>query len=233
MWSEMNQENDLERYYDERARIYEDIYRRDDPVRQVELNNIAVYLKEKLLNRQVLEIACGTGFWSEKVADVVSHLTGIDTSNEMLEIARQKRWPTGKVDFLEADAFALEEVNGDFEAALAVFWFSHVPKSRIRLFLDVLHRRIGEGAAVIMADNMFNDGLGGELVRPEESEDTFKLRELPDGSQHLVLKNYYNSEELRNIFVPEGAELDIHVGKCYWWVSYRVKRGSDKWNEKK
>ncbi len=53
----MNLENDLERYYDERARIYEDIYRREDPVRQAELNTIAVYLKERLLNRQVLEIA--------------------------------------------------------------------------------------------------------------------------------------------------------------------------------
>ncbi len=214
--------DDLLEYYNLRARIYEEIYQRDDPVRQEELVVVETYLMKRLTDRRVLEIACGTGYWSERIAGVVQHLTGIDRSAEMLEIATAKALPTEKVRFVEGDAFALEEVDGEFDAALAVFWLSHVPKARIENFLVGLHRRIGPGACVVMADNMFNDGLGGEIIRPEGSEDTYKIRELPDGSRHQIVKNYYEEMDLKKIFEPHGDDLEITIGRCYWWVSYLV-----------
>jgi len=184
---------------------------------------VASFVREELSNLSVLEVACGTGFWSEEAAGTARHLTGIDSSREMLAIVGRKQWPAGKTRFLEADAFSLEGVEGDFDAALAVFWISHIAKSRIDEFLDGLHKRVGAGAVVVMADNVFNDGLGGELVRPEGSEDTFKERYLPDGSRHQILKNYYDESELREMFEPRGEDLDLNVGKCYWWLSYRVR----------
>jgi ubiquinone/menaquinone biosynthesis C-methylase UbiE len=214
--------DDIQEYYNQRARIYEEIYRRDDPVRQAELAAVAGYLAENLEDRRVLEIACGTGYWSERIARVVQHLTGIDRSAEMLEIAAAKALPVEKVHFVEGDAFALQEVDGEFDAALAVFWLSHLPKARIATFLEGMHRRIGPGARVVMADNMFNDGLGGEIIRPEGSEDTYKIRELPDGSRHQIVKNYYEEIDLREIFEPHGDDLEITIGRCYWWVSYLV-----------
>jgi SAM-dependent methyltransferase len=214
--------DDIQEYYNQRARIYEEIYRRDDPVRQAELASVARYLAENLEDRRVLEIACGTGYWSERVSGVVQHLTGIDRSAEMLEIATAKALPAEKVRFVEGDAFALHEVEGKFDAALAVFWFSHVPKARIGTFLDGLHQRIGPGALVVLADNMYNDGLGGEIIRPEGSEDTYKIRKLPDGSRHRIVKNYYEEMDLKKIFEPYGDDLEITIGMCYWWVSYLV-----------
>jgi ubiquinone/menaquinone biosynthesis C-methylase UbiE len=220
----VREETDLNPYYDFRAPIYEEIYHREDPGQQEELEKIASFVKERLCGRRILEIACGTGYWSEKASESALHLTGIDSSVEMLGLARRKRWPPGKVKFLEADAYELDGVAGDFDAVLANFWLSHVPKSRMEKFLDDLHRRIGTGGLVVMADNVLVEGLGGRLCKPEGSNDTYKIRELPDGSEHFVLKNYYSYEQLQGIMDPWADKLEIHKGSFYWWLSYNVLR---------
>ncbi len=209
-------------YYSRRASEYEAIYRRDDPVRQAEQRAIASTIQELFHNRRVLEVACGTGFWTEKLVEVAREICAVDASAEVLAVAKAKGLPPDRVRFLQADAYALETVEGTFDSGLANFWFSHIPKARLGEFLDGLHRRLGAGAVVFMADNMLVPGIGGELVTLPGSEDTFKLRELEDGSKHQVLKNYYDAEQLRQMLGPTVADLKIYIGQCFWWVSYRV-----------
>jgi hypothetical protein len=67
-------------------------------------------------------------------------------------------------------------------------------------------------------------GVGGELITRPGVVDTFKLRELADGSKHEVLKNYYQASELRELLAPHSTGLEIHVGECFWRVSYYVHR---------
>ena len=83
-------------------------------------------------------------------------------------------------------------------------------------FLAGFHRRLGAGAVVFMADNLFVPGVGGERVTPPGSADTFKRRALADGSEHLVLKNNSSVEELRCLVSPHATELNIHLGACFW-----------------
>ena len=214
--------NRLSDYYGRRADDYEEIYHRDDPVRQREQAEVAAAMKQVLADRSVLEVACGTGFWTEIAAEVTQHVVALDMSPEMLALAQEKEFPPGKVEFLNADAYALQTVPGRFDAGLANFWFSHVPKPRVKEFLDGFHKRLGPGAVVLMADNVYVPGVGGTLITRPGIEDTFKLRKLPDGSEHEVLKNYYSADQLRSILSPLASELQVHVGKCFWWVSYTV-----------
>ncbi|GAA3400349.1 MerR family transcriptional regulator [Paenibacillus hodogayensis] len=212
----------LRAYYAQRAAHYERVYFRDDPVRQKELLAIENDLSRALTGKQVLEIACGTGYWTQKAART-AHITGIDASPEALKIAMHKGLGPEQATFLDGDAYTLQAVPGTFNAALAMFWFSHVPKSQILSFLNGLHQRIEARAVVYMADNVLNPGIGGELLVKPGKADTYKRRELPDGSKHEILKNYYTPKELRDIFEPFSTELNITVGDCYWWLSYRVK----------
>jgi hypothetical protein len=46
---------------------------------------------------------------------------------------------------------------------------------------------------------------------------------LADGSQHQVLKNYFDAAHLQRLFEPRAIELEVRMGKCFWWVSYRVR----------
>jgi hypothetical protein len=73
-----------------------------------------------------------------------------------------------------------------------------------------------------MADNMYMPGVGGELVSKPGTDDTFKLRSLADGTQYEVLKNYFTQQELTGLFAPHARDLDVHMGECYWWLSYTL-----------
>jgi SAM-dependent methyltransferase len=207
-------------YYDRRAGEYEEIYRRDDPVRQGELGAIGDALREAVAGRRVLEVACGTGYWTPGIAEVAQRVLGIDTSADVLAIARRKPLPADKVEFRLAEAYALRELPGRFDAAVAIFWLSHVPKARVGEFLEGFHTRLETGAVVFMADNVYIPGVGGELVTRADTDDTYKLRTLGDGSRHQILKNYYDERQLRALLRPWATDLRVQVNQCFWWLSY-------------
>ena len=207
-------------YYARRASEYEAIYHRDDPVRQEEQRRLASSMRRHLADRRVIELACGTGYWTERLAADAARIHATDAVPEVLDIARRKPYPPGRVTFAAADVWRPHHREGAFDGGLANFWFSHVERSRIGPFLEAFHSRLSPGAAVFMADNTLVDGVGGELVRRPGLEDTFKLRTLSDGSVHEVLKNYYTERELRGIFSACSSELSVTVGSCFWWVEY-------------
>ena len=213
----------LKRYYAGHADEYERIYYRDHALRQRELTEIAVTVRGLLRGRRVLEVACGTGYWTEIAADVAAGIVATDAADEMLELARKKNLPPDKVELKKADAYSLGEINGEFDAGLACFWFSHVPKSRTDGFLRDFHAKVGEGAVIFMIDNMYARGYGGELIRRAGAVDTFKRRVISDGSSHEILKNYYSAKELDAVFSPVASNLAIHTARFYWWLSYTVK----------
>lgn len=213
----------MQAYYGARAEEYERIYHREDAEFQQELALLADVIKKQVKGRRVLEIACGTGYWTQIAAETATQLVGIDIRPEVLQIAQSKTWPKGNAAFREGDAYELSEIKGDFDYGLANFWFSHIPRNRIENFLQGFHERLGSGAHVFIADNMYVAGRGGELITREDSEDTYKRRELADGSQHEILKNYFTYEELNDIFRPISQHLRIFVGGSFWYVSYTVK----------
>jgi SAM-dependent methyltransferase len=209
-------------YYGRRAREYEQHYHRDDPARQQEQNALADALKKALRGRRVLELACGTGYWTQSAAEVARHVVATDASADMLALAADKGLLGDLVEFRLADAYRPCSISGTFDAVLANFWFSHVPKSRVHEFVDSVHARIGRGSIVFMADNTYVPGIGGELLHKPDEEDTYKCRTLSDGSQYEVLKNYYDADQLHQIFDSRTLTLDVHIGQYFWWIAYET-----------
>lgn len=211
----------IKEYYGRRAKEYERIYLREDPVRQTELAEIAQQMEVLFFRRDVLEVACGTGYWTERIAKNAKTITAVDLSEEALRVARQKNIK-GDVRFIQGDAYHLEEIQGNFNAGCANFWFSHIPKARINEFLKQFHERIGKGSVVFLADNTYVEGVGGKLITKENDDNTYKVRALSDGTTYEIIKNYYSESELRSIFEPMSKGLKINIGECFWWVRYIV-----------
>ncbi|HMK47379.1 MAG TPA: class I SAM-dependent methyltransferase [Methanocella sp.] len=214
---------DLYECYDAIAGDYEGIYRRDDKVRAAELNVIAAGMCESLRGRRVLEVACGTGFWTGIASREAAHIVALDISPRALAVAQSKALPQEVVEFSIHDAYDLASVHGTYDAGMANFWLSHVPKVRLDGFLEDLHGRLGAGSVVFMADNVYIPGIGGTLLVKRGIEDLFKLRRMPGGGMVEIVKNYYDEGALRSILEPRVDDLQINIGKCYWWVRYRVK----------
>jgi SAM-dependent methyltransferase len=208
-------------YYAARAAEYERIYRRDDPVRQAEQLQLERAMQEALRDLCVLEVACGTGFWTERLAGHAAHVTAVDAAPETLEIARSKPVPALSVTFQIGDAYNLG-FAAEFTGGLGNFWLSHVPKARIPAFLHQFHACLKPGARVFMADNVFHAGVttGRPIVKPG-LEDNFAERFLEDGSRFEIVKNYFSPAQLEEIFAGQ-QRLEIHVGTCFWWVSYEL-----------
>jgi ubiquinone/menaquinone biosynthesis C-methylase UbiE len=210
-------------YYNERAHEYEKVYFRNDPIRQKEQILIQQKLQKLFTDQSILEIACGTGYWTQFIAKTAKHITALDYSNEVLNIANKKNISPSKVNFLQRDAYQLDKISGNFEGGIANFWFSHIPKFRIQKFLNQLHNKLGSGTTVFMADNIYIKSIGGTLIYKENDPNTYKLRTLDNGTKYEIIKNYYTEEELKNIFIPVSNDLQIYMGQCFWWVSYKIK----------
>jgi len=77
-----------------------------------------------------------------------------------------------------------------------------------------------------MADNVYVPGLGGKLITKEDDENTYKLRTLKDGSENLILKNYFSVDELIETFNRYAEEFDrenVFYGDRYWYVIYELR----------
>lgn len=194
-----------------------------DLVRKAELDAIADSMREALKGRRVLEVACGTGYWTKIAAEVATHVVALDISPKTLAVAQSRALPPESVEFCVHDAYELASVQGTYNAGLANFWLSHVPKARVEGFLEGFHRRLGEGSIVFMADNLYLPKSGGTLVVKRGNPDSFRLRRMPDGSMAEIIENYYDESSLMPLLEPYAEDLQINMGNNFWWLRYRVK----------
>jgi SAM-dependent methyltransferase len=210
-------------YYSRRAQEYERIYQK--PERQADLVRLRSWLRDRLAGHRILEVACGTGYWTAELAPVAAAITATDSSLATLEVARRKAYPAGRVRLLPANAYALAQVPGDFTAALAGFWWSHVPQERQLAFLDSLHRRLGSGARVVLVDNRYVAGSSTPISRRDAEANTYQRRRLADGTEYEVLKNFPTPDELEARLLPFAQEVTVQQFQYYWGACYRVARG--------
>jgi demethylmenaquinone methyltransferase/2-methoxy-6-polyprenyl-1,4-benzoquinol methylase len=207
-------------YYRRRAGEYEAIYAK--PERQADLAVLRRHIPERMAGRRVLEVACGTGYWSTLVARTAKSLTATDAVQEPMDIARSKDYGGHAVRFELADAYALPPSLGRFDAALAVFWWSHVPRSRLAAFLSSLHGRLDPGARVLFMDNCYVEGSSTPIAQRDAEGNSYQLRRLADGSENRVLKNFPTESELRADLAPHARSLSYRALEYYWLAEYEL-----------
>jgi demethylmenaquinone methyltransferase/2-methoxy-6-polyprenyl-1,4-benzoquinol methylase len=205
---------ELLEYYRRRASEYEAIYAK--PERQADLAILRQTIPAKLRGARVLEIACGTGYWTQLVAEVAAEVVATDLAEEPMRIAQAKVYERQPL-FSLADAYVLPETLGRFDAALAVFWWSHIPRERVGEFLSSLHARLEPGARVVLMDNRFVEGSSTPISEIDAHGNTYQLRRLGDGSQIRVLKNFPDEAELRSCLPPA---LNLEMLEHYWLADY-------------
>jgi SAM-dependent methyltransferase len=220
----MSADPKLVEYYRRRAGEYEEIYEWRDPRRQEEQDLVSDAIKSSLGGRDVLEVACGTGYWTRVLSETAGSIVATDLGEEVMEVARGKEYGC-PVTFRREDAYRLSFGDGAFDGGLAFSWFSHVPRAMIDPFLEEFHRVLKPGSRVFIVDNVYVEGIGGELVTREGDIDTYKIRTLRDGGVFTIVKNYFEVDDLHNIFgkhVRGFSEENVFHGKCFWYVDYVI-----------
>jgi ubiquinone/menaquinone biosynthesis C-methylase UbiE len=206
----------MQAYYAQRAPEYDAVYHK--PERQAELRELEAWLPAQFERRNVLEVAAGTGYWSQFIEPRAASLTLTDASLETLEIARNRIF--GRAVFVQADAYALHADLGSFNAAFAGFWLSHVPIHRRREFLAGLHRLLMPESVVVLIDNRFVEGSSTPLSERDAEGNTWQIRELADGSHHRVLKNFPGEAELQAMIEGLGEDAVYCQTPHFWTFRY-------------
>jgi demethylmenaquinone methyltransferase/2-methoxy-6-polyprenyl-1,4-benzoquinol methylase len=164
----------------------------------------------------VLELAGGTGWWTERLARTADHLRVIDSSPEALEINRARTNRAG-IDYEVADLFSWRP-DQRYDVVFFSFWLSHVPRGRFSAFWSLVRSCLSPGGRVFLIDNR-NDPLP-----TADAQDPYVLlyepdrhvRRLDDGRQYNVVKVMYEPEELEALVRDLGWTAKI--GATRWFL---------------
>ena len=163
---------------------------------------------------EVLELACGTGLWTERLVRHAAQMTAVDGSAEMLTLCRT-RVEDPRVEYVQADLFVWEPER-TYDVCFFGFWLSHVPEERFEAFWEKLGRALGADGRVFFVDSARHDrasAVDHELPAPE---DPTMLRRLADGSQHRIVKYFYEPEILQRRLVELGWTIKVNATPTFF-----------------
>ena len=79
----------MKAYYHERAPIYDKVY--SYPERQKDLRNLEQYIPDQFKDKNILEIAAGTGYWTQFIAPIAKTVMAVDiTENVLIQVKRRR-----------------------------------------------------------------------------------------------------------------------------------------------
>jgi SAM-dependent methyltransferase len=159
---------------------------------------------------RILELACGTGMWTQALARWTDDLTALDSAPEAIAIARA-RCPDS-VQFAETDLFNWR-ADGSYDTVFIGFFLSHVPSARLDALMDEVGRAVAPGGRVLIVD----EHIG--VDRPEQrlpGDPEVATRTLADGSAHRLIKVFLDPDELAARLHGLGWQANFEIDED--WV---------------
>jgi len=207
-------------YYNKRLQEYDTVYTK--PERQADLNALLSRLQTDVSRREVLELACGTGWWTERLAAHAASWIATDADTGALDIVQRKAIQ-GLSTTTTLNAYQ-PSVSTPVDCVFAAHWYSHLRLDERSIFFRSVHDCLKPGGRLIMLDNNFVSGSSTEISRTDIEGNTYQTRKLKDGSLHEVLKNFPDHQQLAAIAKPYFGNIAFDNGLTlntiyYWYAS--------------
>lgn len=217
-------------YYSARAPEYDRWFYRQGrydqgPAFKRQWENEAQIVREQLLNaprqQQILELAPGTGIWTEQLIKIGDQVTALDASPEMIAINRAKLG-SDKVSYIQTDLFTWR-AQRQYDMVFFGFWLSHVPGAKLSDFLSTVYEALAPGGRLFFVDSQDRESshtsretedLGGELQQ----------RVLSDGRMYEIVKIYYDPAQLTATLRESGFEIEVLETPNFFIYADGVKR---------
>jgi demethylmenaquinone methyltransferase/2-methoxy-6-polyprenyl-1,4-benzoquinol methylase len=164
---------------------------------------------------RVLELACGTGRWSERLAPAARSLTAVDASAEMLQLCRQ-RVQDDDVEYVQADIFDYEPEPAAFDVCFFAFWLSHVPASHLAPFWAKVGRALAPGGRVLLIDSASRAGASARDHEPAAPGQETERRRLNDGREFRIVKHWFRAAELQEQIEALGWAASVSATPTFF-----------------
>jgi ubiquinone/menaquinone biosynthesis C-methylase UbiE len=169
-------------------------------------------------NASTLELACGTGMWTEALAQRTEEITAVDASPEAIAIA-ERRCPES-VTFVCADIWQWLP-DRRYQLIFFAFWLSHVPTSRLATFFRLLDRALEPSGEVIFVDEQ--ESQASEEKRTSDPEVVERV--LEDGTVHHLVKVFVEPHKMVARLGGLGWKCELNPDGPDWMVG-RAQRTS-------
>jgi len=164
-----------------------------------------------LAHRRVLEVGCGTGRHTLKLAKQGNDVLGLDLSPGMLAIAREKLKDCPEVRLIEADFLSTDLLKDRrFDAVVAALVLEHV--KQLRAFFDAARRVLSEGGELHVSEIHPTRAAQGILAHFRTADgNEFGLESVPHpdgaletaaaeaGFQLVETRDAFGDQELANL----------------------------------
>ena len=164
---------------------------------RAEVAQVETELDRAALTGDVAELACGTGWWTQRLARTAHRLTCIDASPETIDINRQRLSSAGLPlpRYEIADLFEWTPPAPTFDAVFFSFWLSHVPADRFASFWSSVAAALRPGGRAFFIDSLPDQTSRANNHRMPDPEG-IQERRLNDGRSFRIVKLFREPDEL-------------------------------------
>jgi SAM-dependent methyltransferase len=187
----------------------------EDPHGDREIASALEQLNLLLPVGHALELACGTGWWTQWLARSASRVTAVDAAPEMLALNRE-RVAQSNVRYEQADLFSWRP-HEQYDLVFFAFWLSHVPEDRIEAFWRLVEEALAAHGRFFFIDELRNRP---DLEHEEELGGGMVSRRLKDGRTFRAVKIYHDPTELQRRLAGMGWDAVVESCGSYLYIGY-------------
>ena len=162
----------------------------------------------------VVDLACGTGFWLTAYGRKCTSVTLVDQSGAALARCQQRVEQLGlqeKARLVQADIFEVALREAAYDACVLEFLLSHLPDLQVTDLFGRLRTILHPGAALAVVD-----GAWSAARKPYRHRDGFERRALADGRSFVIRKRYFDRTDLETLLEREGFPVrSTYVGNVF------------------
>jgi demethylmenaquinone methyltransferase/2-methoxy-6-polyprenyl-1,4-benzoquinol methylase len=169
------------------------------------------------LTGEVLELACGTGLWTRHLVSDHTRVLAVDVAPEAIAIARS-RVSSAMVEYVTADLFSWTP-PWQFDVVFFAFWLSHVPRSHLDAFWQMVRTALKPGGTAFFVDSLAEQSATaidhGLLDRSGATK-----RRLNDGREFEIVKVFHEPADLGGWLRERGWRGSVQsTGKYFLYGS--------------
>jgi len=188
-----------------------------------EVKEVCQVLEDFNPSGDVLELACGTGWWTEQLARYAKHITAVDASGEVIAINQQRlKKFSDKLTYEQADLFQWVPKQ-QYDVIFFSFWLSHVPPQYFAVFWDMVRKALKPTSRVFFIDSLCVT-TATAYNQVMDDKNCINIRYLNDGSKFSIVKIIYTPSELQKKLLEIGlTNIVMSQTKQYFLVGQTQK----------
>lgn len=174
----------------------------------------------------VLELAGGTGIWTEWLAPRVRHITVLDGSLEMIALNAARLDAggyRGKAEYRQVDLFNWQPKR-QYDGLFMGYFLSHVPAVQLEAFLATLASALRPGGVLGLIDGRRDARSTSPDQPPPGPETEVMTRRLNDGRTFQIVKRFDDPAALADVFGRNGIDAAVRTTAIHFLYATGQRR---------